>query len=150
MKECRDNISRADIPVLARSPIPDSYISVVLWISSSFLPPPLPFTTSPLPSDTCFFSARPQRTRTTIIFERFLSAALLPITGAAFVTTGSQYPLIDALLGVSLVIHSHIGVSSLIPLFWFFFGYQMPFVGRALRLSAACGSRRSTGIFVPP
>ena len=55
-------------------------------------------------------------------FERFLSAALLPITGAAFVTTGSQYPLIDALLGVSLVIHSHIGVSSLFPLFWFFFG----------------------------
>ena len=44
-------------------------------------------------------------------FERILSAALVPITAAAAVTTGSQYPLIDAILGVSLVIHSHIGVS---------------------------------------
>ncbi|KAL5485499.1 SDH4 [Sanghuangporus weigelae] len=46
-------------------------------------------------------------------FERLLSGALVPITGAAFVTTGSQYPLIDALLGVSLVIHSHIGFESI-------------------------------------
>lgn len=31
--------------------------------------------------------------------------------GAAAVTTGSSYALLDALLGVSLVMHSHIGVS---------------------------------------
>ena len=49
-------------------------------------------------------------------FERLLSASLVPITAAAAVTTGSQYPLIDAILGVSLVVHSHIGVSNhLIP-----------------------------------
>ena len=45
-------------------------------------------------------------------FERLLSASLVPITAAAAVTTGSQYPLIDAILGVSLVVHSHIGVSN--------------------------------------
>lgn len=44
-------------------------------------------------------------------FERLLAASLLPITGAAFVTSGSAYPVIDGLLGVSLVMHSHIGVG---------------------------------------
>jgi succinate dehydrogenase (ubiquinone) membrane anchor subunit len=43
-------------------------------------------------------------------FERLLSAALVPITAAAFVTTGSNHPVVDGLLGVSLVMHSHIGV----------------------------------------
>ena len=43
-------------------------------------------------------------------FERLLSASLVPLTAAAFVTSGSNYPLVDALLGVGLVMHSHIGV----------------------------------------
>lgn len=43
-------------------------------------------------------------------FERLLAASLVPITGAAFVTSGSAYPVLDGLLGVSLVMHSHIGV----------------------------------------
>jgi len=43
-------------------------------------------------------------------FERLLAASLLPITGAAFVTSGSAYPVLDGILGVSLVMHSHIGV----------------------------------------
>ncbi|EGN97302.1 SDHD, membrane anchor subunit of succinate dehydrogenase [Serpula lacrymans var. lacrymans S7.3] len=45
-------------------------------------------------------------------FERLLSASLVPMTAAAFVTTGSQYPLLDGLLGISLVMHSHIGFDS--------------------------------------
>jgi hypothetical protein len=43
-------------------------------------------------------------------FERLLSAALIPATGAAFALSNSAYPVVDALLGVSLVMHSHIGV----------------------------------------
>lgn len=43
-------------------------------------------------------------------FERLLSAGLVPLTAAAFFTTGSNYPVIDGLLGVSLIMHSHIGV----------------------------------------
>ena len=43
-------------------------------------------------------------------FERLLSAGLVPLTVAAFVTSGSNYPVLDGLLGISLVIHSHIGV----------------------------------------
>ncbi|KAF9792635.1 mitochondrial inner membrane protein [Thelephora terrestris] len=45
-------------------------------------------------------------------FERLLAASLLPLTGAAFVTSGSAYPVLDGLLGVSLVMHSHIGFDS--------------------------------------
>lgn len=45
-------------------------------------------------------------------FERLLSAGLVPLTAAAFFTTGSNYPVIDGLLGVTLVMHSHIGVRS--------------------------------------
>lgn len=45
-------------------------------------------------------------------FERLLSAALVPLTGAAFVTSGTPYPILDGILGVSLIIHSHIGVRS--------------------------------------
>ena len=41
-------------------------------------------------------------------FERLLSAALIPLTAGAFVVNGS---VIDGLLGLTLVIHSHIGVS---------------------------------------
>jgi succinate dehydrogenase (ubiquinone) membrane anchor subunit len=43
-------------------------------------------------------------------FERLLSAALVPATAAAFVVSPTAYPTLDALLGVSLVMHSHIGV----------------------------------------
>lgn len=43
-------------------------------------------------------------------FERLLSAGLVPLTAAAFVTSGSNYPVLDGILGVSLVMHSHIGV----------------------------------------
>ncbi|KAF5313912.1 hypothetical protein D9619_013069 [Psilocybe cf. subviscida] len=45
-------------------------------------------------------------------FERFLSAALVPLTAAAFVTSGSNYAIMDGLLGVTLVMHSHIGFDS--------------------------------------
>jgi len=47
-------------------------------------------------------------------FERLLAASLLPITGAAFVTSGSAYPVLDGILGVSLVMHSHIGFDSVL------------------------------------
>ena len=43
-------------------------------------------------------------------FERLLSASLVPMTIAAFATSGTQHPILDGLLGVSLVVHSHIGV----------------------------------------
>lgn len=49
-------------------------------------------------------------------FERLLSASLVPLTAAAAVTTGSQYPIVDGLLGVALVMHSHIGVCFAIDL----------------------------------
>ena len=44
-------------------------------------------------------------------FERLLSAALVPTTAAAFATSGTAYPVLDGLLGISLVMHSHIGVG---------------------------------------
>lgn len=47
-------------------------------------------------------------------FERFLSAALVPLTAAAFVTSGSNYAIMDGLLGVTLVMHSHIGVRAVV------------------------------------
>ena len=43
-------------------------------------------------------------------FERLLSASLIPLTGAAFVTGGTSYPILDGVLGVVLVVHSHLGV----------------------------------------
>ena len=43
-------------------------------------------------------------------FERILSAGLVPLTVASFVTSGSNYAILDGILGVSLVMHSHIGV----------------------------------------
>jgi len=42
-----------------------------------------------------------------------LAAGLVPLTGAAFVTSGSSTPLLDGLLGLSLIVHSHIGVRFL-------------------------------------
>ncbi|KAI0825659.1 mitochondrial inner membrane protein [Irpex lacteus] len=47
-------------------------------------------------------------------FERLLSAGLVPLTAAAFVTSGSAYPVLDGLLGISLVVHSHIGFDALL------------------------------------
>ncbi|KAG1842895.1 mitochondrial inner membrane protein [Suillus subalutaceus] len=47
-------------------------------------------------------------------FERVLAASLVPMTAAAFVTSGSSYPVFDGLLGLSLVMHSHIGFDSMI------------------------------------
>ncbi|PFH49172.1 hypothetical protein AMATHDRAFT_148288 [Amanita thiersii Skay4041] len=47
-------------------------------------------------------------------FERLLSAGLVPMTIAAFVTSGSQHPILDGLLGVSLIVHSHIGFDTLL------------------------------------
>jgi len=46
-------------------------------------------------------------------FERLLSASLVPLTVAAAVSSGSQYSLIDGLLGISLVMHSHIGFENI-------------------------------------
>ncbi|KAJ7449573.1 mitochondrial inner membrane protein [Mycena latifolia] len=47
-------------------------------------------------------------------FERLLSAALIPLTGAAFATSPSVHPVLDGILGVSLVVHSHIGFDSML------------------------------------
>ena len=45
-------------------------------------------------------------------YERLLSASLIPLTGAAFVTGGTTYPVLDGLLGIALVVHSHLGVRN--------------------------------------
>lgn len=45
-------------------------------------------------------------------FERLLSASLIPLTASAAVVSGSAYPVVDGLLAISLVIHSHIGLDS--------------------------------------
>jgi succinate dehydrogenase (ubiquinone) membrane anchor subunit len=55
-------------------------------------------------------------------FERILAASLVPMTAAAFVSSGSSHAILDGLLGVALVMHSHIGVSSLSPPFSFIEG----------------------------
>ncbi|KIK95834.1 hypothetical protein PAXRUDRAFT_139808 [Paxillus rubicundulus Ve08.2h10] len=47
-------------------------------------------------------------------FERLLSASLVPMTAAAFVASGTAYPILDGLLGISLVMHSHIGFDSML------------------------------------
>ncbi|KAK1217273.1 membrane anchor subunit of succinate dehydrogenase, Sdh4 [Marasmius sp. AFHP31] len=47
-------------------------------------------------------------------FERLLSAGLIPMTVAAFATSGSSYPILDGILGISLIIHSHIGFDSML------------------------------------
>ena len=46
-------------------------------------------------------------------FERLLSAALVPMTAAAFATSGSSHAILDGVLAVTLVMHTHIGVSAL-------------------------------------
>jgi len=47
-------------------------------------------------------------------FERLLSAGLVPLTAAAFVTSGTSHPVLDGLLGISLVMHSHIGFDAVL------------------------------------
>jgi len=47
-------------------------------------------------------------------FERLVSAALIPLTAAAAVTGGSHYPVLDGVLAISLIVHSHIGVRLFI------------------------------------
>ncbi|KIY61661.1 mitochondrial inner membrane protein [Cylindrobasidium torrendii FP15055 ss-10] len=47
-------------------------------------------------------------------FERILSAGLVPLTAASFATSGTNYPILDGILGVTLVMHSHIGFDALI------------------------------------
>ena len=39
------------------------------------------------------------------------------MTIAAFATSGTQHPVLDGLLGVSLIVHTHIGVryTCLVP-----------------------------------
>jgi succinate dehydrogenase (ubiquinone) membrane anchor subunit len=49
-----------------------------------------------------------------------LSAGLVPLTAAAFVTSGSPAPLLDGLLGITLIVHSHIGVRFLINIYVLF------------------------------
>ncbi|WVN88995.1 uncharacterized protein L203_104211 [Cryptococcus depauperatus CBS 7841] len=47
-------------------------------------------------------------------FERILSASLIPVTVGAAVSSGSTYPIMDGILAISLIIHSHIGFDSCI------------------------------------
>ncbi|EKM50049.1 uncharacterized protein PHACADRAFT_264548 [Phanerochaete carnosa HHB-10118-sp] len=47
-------------------------------------------------------------------FERLLSASLIPMTAAAYVTSGTNYPVLDGILGMSLIVHSHIGFDSIV------------------------------------
>ncbi|KAL8859158.1 MAG: hypothetical protein Q9178_004421 [Gyalolechia marmorata] len=47
------------------------------------------------------------------VFERAMSAALIPLTIAPF-AAGSLNPVMDALLCAGLIIHSHIGFQSIV------------------------------------
>ncbi|PWW78132.1 CybS-domain-containing protein [Tuber magnatum] len=46
-------------------------------------------------------------------FERLISVALIPLTVAPF-AAGSVNPVTDAILGATIVIHSHIGFESMV------------------------------------
>ena len=46
-------------------------------------------------------------------FERALSVALIPLIVTPFVT-GSSTPILDALIGTSVIVHSHIGFDSMV------------------------------------
>ncbi|OSX63072.1 hypothetical protein POSPLADRAFT_1141120 [Postia placenta MAD-698-R-SB12] len=63
-------------------------------------------------------------------FERLLSAGLVPLTVAAFVTSGSNYALLDGILGVSLVMHSHIGFDSVVV--DYLHARKFPIIGRVM------------------
>ncbi|KAJ7210670.1 CybS-domain-containing protein [Mycena haematopus] len=47
-------------------------------------------------------------------FERLMSASLIPLTGAAYATSPSVHPVLDGILAVSLIVHSHIGFDSMV------------------------------------
>jgi len=47
-------------------------------------------------------------------FERLLSASLIPMIGAAAATSTSPYPILDGVLALSLVVHSHIGFDGVL------------------------------------
>ncbi|WVQ78162.1 hypothetical protein IAT38_000243 [Cryptococcus sp. DSM 104549] len=47
-------------------------------------------------------------------FERLLSASLIPVTVGAAVSSGSAYPIMDGILAISLLVHSHIGFDACI------------------------------------
>ncbi|KAN0129046.1 CybS domain containing protein, partial [Lactarius tabidus] len=47
-------------------------------------------------------------------FECLLTAGLVPLTTAAFVTFCSPASLLDELLGASLIMHSHIGFNAVL------------------------------------
>ncbi|KAI0034805.1 mitochondrial inner membrane protein [Vararia minispora EC-137] len=64
-------------------------------------------------------------------FERLLSAGLVPLTAAAFVTSGSSYPMLDGILGVTLVMHSHIGFDAL--LVDYLHPRKFPILGKAFK-----------------
>lgn len=46
-------------------------------------------------------------------FERLLSASLIPITGATF-ALGAGSPVLDGVLSMALVMHSHLGLDQLV------------------------------------
>ncbi|KAL0240245.1 hypothetical protein I308_106795 [Cryptococcus tetragattii IND107] len=45
-------------------------------------------------------------------FERLLSASLIPLTVGAAVSSGTAYPIMDGILAVSLIVHTHIGFDA--------------------------------------
>lgn len=47
-------------------------------------------------------------------FERLLSVALIPLTASTFALSSSVNPVLDGVLAVALVIHSHIGFDSMV------------------------------------
>ncbi|KAF8333459.1 CybS-domain-containing protein [Cantharellus anzutake] len=47
-------------------------------------------------------------------YERLLSAALVPLTASAVAVSGSAHPIVDGMLGVALVVHSHIGFDAVL------------------------------------
>ncbi|KAF8310259.1 hypothetical protein DL93DRAFT_2062186, partial [Clavulina sp. PMI_390] len=45
-------------------------------------------------------------------FERLLSASLVPLTTSSFLLSTTAYPALDGMLGLALVVHSHIGFDA--------------------------------------
>ncbi|KAJ7175326.1 mitochondrial inner membrane protein [Mycena filopes] len=71
-------------------------------------------------------------------FERLLSAGLIPLTGAAFATSPSVHPVLDGLLGVSLVFDSII-VDYLHPHKFPMFGHVATWTLRTTTVGVALG-----------
>lgn len=61
-------------------------------------------------------------------FERLLSAALVPLTVSTFALSSSPYPVLDGILAVSLVVHSHMGFDQI--LVDYLHPRKYPFLGR--------------------